>query len=144
EMNRPVQRQMGNIAAFEQHLTAGGFDVAAEQVKKCCLTRTVRPDDRMQRPGLNLDTDRIYSHQRTKFAAQAAGFQNDVVLGHRVFFAIFGFCDLGAGLRPAPTDSIKLFDYIPLRLPTGRSPQRSTISSGSRQGTSGRLVSTYS
>jgi hypothetical protein len=77
-MCHAVRRQMGDVAALKDNLTASRWKDAAEQVEQGRFTGPVGADDGMQRTGLDLDTDIIHGHQPAKFFAKVLRFEENI------------------------------------------------------------------
>jgi hypothetical protein len=78
QMNGSVDWLTGDVAPLEQNLSAGRFQVAAQQVEQRGFPRAVGTDNGMQRTSANPDTHTIHRYQRTKGFGQAASFENNI------------------------------------------------------------------
>jgi hypothetical protein len=82
-MNGSVDWLTGDVAPLEQNLSAGRFQVAAQQVEQCGFPRAVGTNNGMQRTSANSDIHTIHRYQCAKGFGQASSFENNIGIHSR-------------------------------------------------------------
>jgi hypothetical protein len=72
--------QVGDVVSLEDHTTACGLDISAQQVEEGRLAGSIRADNRVECIGAYLEADIVYRNEGAKFFTQLIGFQNDLVI----------------------------------------------------------------
>ena len=74
-MRDAVRARAGDVAAIEQDAPGARRELAGEQIEERGLAGAVRPDDRVERPGLDAQVHRIHRGECAERLAQLARFE---------------------------------------------------------------------